>query len=72
MSEKLYQDFRRQRQIPLTVLGGQPPYQTRLIQDAATCHRKDSGSKSNTKRQYSGLPETAAIRKSTSCQDYKL
>ena len=36
MSEKLYQDFRRQRQIPLTVLGGQPPYQTRLIQDAAT------------------------------------
>ena len=36
MSEKLYQDFRRQRQIPLTVLGGQPPYQTQLIQDAAT------------------------------------
>lgn len=35
MSEKLYQDFRR-RQIPLTVLGGQPPYQTQLIQDAAT------------------------------------
>lgn len=36
MSEKLYQDFRRQRQMPLTVLGGQPPYQTWLIQDAAT------------------------------------
>ena len=35
-------------------------------------NRKDSGSKSNTKRQYSGLPETAAMRKSTSCKDYKL
>ena len=68
MSEKLYQDFRR-RQIPLTVLGGQPPYQTRLIQDAAT--GKILVQKA-IQRQYSGLPETAAIRESASCKDYKL
>ena len=34
--KKSTQDFRRQRQMPLTVLGGQPPYQTWLIQDAST------------------------------------
>lgn len=70
MSEKLYQDFRAAAADAAYRTGG-PAALSDLV-DTGCCHRKDSGSKSNTKRQYSGLPETAAIRKSTSCQDYKL
>ena len=36
MSEKLYQDFQNKRQVPLTILGGKMPFQTQLVQDAAT------------------------------------
>ena len=36
MSEKLYQEFQRKQQVPLTILGGKMPYQTQLVQDTST------------------------------------